>query len=110
MAKRLGTDQNSSDGQLKVECLKGLDDQEAAERVAQFFSHVSNEYSPLDISKLPAYLPAAQQLKVEKDEVAKRIFSLKNRRSTQPVDLPSKLRKLFASELATPLTDIINSC
>ena len=110
MAKRLGTDQNSSDGQLKVECLKGLNDQEAAEKVAQFFSNISNEYSPLDTSKLPAYLPAAQQLKVDKDEVAKRIFSLKNRKSTQPVDLPSKLRKLFASELATPMTDIINSC
>ena len=93
IAKRLGAEESHSDGVLVVECLKGLDDQDAAERVAEFFSQISKEYSPLDTSKLPAYLPAPHTLRVNEDEVAERIFSLKNRKSTQPIDLPSKLRK-----------------
>ena len=35
---------------------------------------------------------------------------LKNTRSTLEIVLPNKLRKEFSVELATPLTDIINTC
>ena len=110
MAKRLGTEQSNRDNRLNVECLKGMDDKEAAEKVAQHFSSISQEYEPLNTSKLPAYLPAQEVLQVDETEVAERIFKLKNRRSTQPCDLPSKLRKMYPSELATPLANIINSC
>ena len=95
MAKRLGTDQNSKDTRLSVECLKGLGDQDAAEQVAQHFSSISQEYEPLDTTKLPAYLPAQEVLQVDENDVAERILKLKNRKSTQPCDLPSKLRKMF---------------
>ena len=110
MAKRLGAEQNKNDGELKVECLKGLNNQQSAEIVAEHFSKISQEYSPLDTSKLPAYLPAEQVLQVGQTEVADRLFKLKCRKSTQPIDLPSKLRKEFPWELLIPLTDIINSC
>ena len=65
MAKRLGAEQSNGDGELTVECLQGLDNQQAADKVAEFFSQVSQEYSPLDMSKLPAYLPANRPLKVD---------------------------------------------
>ena len=110
MAKRLGAEQNKNDGELKVECLKGLNNQQSAEKVAEHFSKISQEYSPFDTSKLPAYLPAEQVLQVGQTEVADRLFKLKCRKSTQPIDLPSKLRKEFPWELSIPLTDIINSC
>ena len=74
MAKRQGAEESDSDGVLLVECLKRLYDQDAAERVAEFFSWISKEYSPLDTSKLPAYLPAPHTLRVNDDEVAERIF------------------------------------
>ena len=90
--------------------MKGLDNQQSAEEVAFHFSKISQEYLPLDTSKLPAYLPAEQVLQVEEGEVADRLFKLKCRKSTQPIDHPSKIRKSFPCELATPLTDIINSC
>ena len=90
--------------------MKGLDDKEAAEEVAKHFSSISQEYEPLNTSQLPAYLPAQEVLQVDETEVAERIFKLKNRRSTQPCDLPSKLRKMYPNELATPLANIINSC
>ena len=108
MAKRLGAEENGKGGELSVECLKGLDNQEAAEEVAEYFSKVSQEYSALDTTKLPAYLPAPEILKVDENIVAERLLRLKCRKSTQPIDLPSKLRKHFPCELATPLTDIIN--
>ena len=110
MAKRLGAEQSNKANEISVECLKGLDDQQSAEKVAEYFSKVSQEYLPLDTSKLPAYLPAQQILKVTEEEVAERLYKLKCRKSTQPIDLPSKVRKTFPSELATPLTDIINCC
>ena len=110
MAKRLGAEDNKKGGELSVDCLKGLSNQQAAEEVAGFFSKVSQEYSPLNTANLPSYLPAPEILKVEEADVAERLFRLKCRKSTQPIDLPSKLRKEFPCELATPMTDIINSC
>ena len=110
MAKRLGAEQRHSDGELNVDCLKGLDNQQSAEQVAQHFAQISQEYSPMDTTKLPAYLPAQEILKVDEAHVAERLFKLKIRKSTQPIDIPSKLRKLIPCELATPLTDIYNSC
>ena len=103
LAKRLGAEDNRKGGELSVDCLKGLDNQQAAEQVAEFFSKVSQEYSPLDTTKLPAYLPAQEILKVEENEVAERLLRLKSRKSTQPIDLPSKLRKQFHCDLATLL-------
>ena len=110
MAKRLGAEQHSKEAGLSVDCLKGLNNEQAAEQIAEHFSRISQEYSPLNRDKLPAYLPARGILKVDESEVAERIYKLKSRKSTQPIDLPSKLRKQFACELSTPLTDIINSC
>lgn len=110
MAKRLGAEKGHTDGDLAVECLSGLNNQQSAEQVAEYFSQVSKEHSPLDSSKLPSYLPAPQPAKLNEIDVAERIYNLKNRKSTQPIDLPSKIRKDFACELATPVTDIYNSC
>ena len=110
MAKRLGAENQKKDGELSVDCLKGLNNQEAAEEVAKHFSSVSQEYLPMDTTKLPAYLPAKEVLSVEESEVAERLAKLKCRKSTQPIDIPSKLWKLVPCELATPLSDIINCC
>ena len=90
--------------------LEGMDNQQAAEQIAEHFSKISQVYAPLDRDRLPAYLPAQEILKVNEAEVAERLFKLKCRKSTQPIDLPSKLRKMFPCELAIPLTDIINCC
>ena len=70
MAKRIGAEQSSNNGELSVECLKGLNNQQAAEQIAEHFSKVSQEYSPLDPSILPAYLPAQEILKVNETDVA----------------------------------------
>ena len=77
MAKRLGAEKQNNNGELSVDCLKGLTNQQAAEEVAKFFSSVSQEYSALDTTKLPAYLPAQEILQVDESEVAERLLKLK---------------------------------
>ena len=58
MAKRIGALDVMNDGEVKVEILDGLSNQEGAEMIAQHFASIANEYSPLDTSQLPAYLPS----------------------------------------------------
>ena len=96
MAKRLGAENGKKNGELLVDCLKGFNNEQAAEKVAQHFSKISQEYLPLDPCKLPAYLPATEVLQVTEDDIAERLYRLKCRKSTQPIDIPSKLRKQLA--------------
>ena len=69
--------------------------------MALHFSKISQEYLPLNTEQLPAYLPAPEILRVTESYVAERLYKLKCRKSTQPIDLPSKVRKQFPCELAT---------
>ena len=66
MAKRLGTEQRNKSGELSVECLKGLTNKQAAEQVAEHFSKISQEYLPLDNSKLPAFFQHLRYCKLRK--------------------------------------------
>ena len=50
--------------------------------VANKFAKVSNEYCPIDLSRLPAYLPAEEPPKVELYKVYKKVQSQKKTRST----------------------------
>ena len=58
LAKRLGAVDQMTNGEVEVECLAGVDNAAAAQMIAEHFSSVSNEYSPVDNTKLPCYLPA----------------------------------------------------
>jgi hypothetical protein len=109
MCKKIGLgDQMNQD--VKVECLKGKTDKECAEAVADGFAFVSNQYEPLDRSKLPAYLPSFPPPQVEEYQGYEKLKKLKNTKTTLPIDIPNKLRNEVAIELAKPLTHIINEC
>ena len=110
MAKRLGAAENHTNNALHVESLAGLTKTETAEQIAAHFSQISQEYEPLKTEELPAFLPAPIVLSVSVDEVVKRLRTRKVRKSTQPIDLPSKLRREFPWELSIPLTHIFNQC
>jgi hypothetical protein len=110
MAKRVGAIDQSMRGELKIECLNGLDPQEQVQRVAESFAAVSNEYDPVDLAKLPAYLPAEPAPQLEVFQVWQKIQSQKKTRSTLETDIPFTLRKEGALFLAEPLTDTYNAC
>ena len=78
--------------------------------MAQHFSAVSNQYQPVDITKLPCYLPSLPPPQVDIWTVYQKIKTQKKTKSTLPIDLPERLKKEFSVELAVPLTDIFNAC
>ena len=104
MAKKIGAVNHSKDVELRVEALCGLGDDESAERIAQHFSAISQEYLPLDVAALSAFLPAPLPPRIDELEVFKRSQKMKKTESTQPIDLPHKLRKGFSPELSAPVS------
>jgi hypothetical protein len=110
MCKRIGAVDDINDGDLHIDSLEGLTDDECAEAVGQHMAAISNEYEPVNLEELPAYLPAQPPPKVEEYEVYDKLKRLKNTKSTLPIDIPNKLRKEVMVELVKPLTHIINAC
>ena len=92
MCKKIGLGDQMNSGEIQVECLKGFSDQECADTVARGFAAVSNQYEPLDINKLPAYLPSLPPPQVEEYQVYQKLTRLKNTKSTLPINIPNKLR------------------
>jgi hypothetical protein len=110
MAKQIGAIDQSKHGEINIECIEGLDPQEQVQAVADSMAAVSNEYSPVDISVLPAYLPVEMPPQIEVYKVYKKIQNQKKTKSTLEIDLPAELRKEAAEFLAEPLTHIFNTC
>ena len=92
MAKKLGAVDQMTNGDVKVESLQHLSNSECAQKIGEHFAKISKEYSPVDVSQLPCYLPAQQTPQVEEHEVYQRIKHLKKTKSTLPIDIPEKLR------------------
>ena len=110
MAKTIGAVDKISNGETRVECLSHLSNKESAQKIAEHFASVSNEYMPIDNLQLPAYLPALPVPQVEEYDVYVRINKLKKSKSTLPIDIPERLRRQCSPHLASPLTTIINNC
>ena len=95
---------------MSIQELEGLTDQECAEAVARSFAAVSQEYNSLDRAQLPSFLPAGRAEEVNVFQVLNKIKNIGKTKSTLPLDLPDRLRRECALDLAEPMTDIINSC
>ena len=91
--KQLGGLDQLSRGRLKIKELAGLSDKECAEKVVQSFAATSQEYSRLDRTKLPTFLPAGRQEEVNIFQVQENIKKVGKTKSTLPIDLPDTLRK-----------------
>ena len=109
MAKRIGAVDQMNNGDVLVESLQHLDNSKCAQEIAEYYAKISNEFSPVDPTHLPCYLPAQQPPQVEEHIVYQRLNSLKKTRSTLPIDIPDKLRRACSVELSGPLSDIINT-
>ena len=93
-----------------VESIKHLSDKEQAEKIADKFSKVSQEYEPLqtddikvpefDKSTVPSFTP---------EQVQKYLEKVNANKAVPPGDIPPKLIKVFAKQLSVPLSHIINS-
>ena len=93
-----------------VEEIKNLSAQDQAEKIADKFSKISQEYGPLqekdiiipdyDINSAPKFHPS---------NVENHFLKLKTNKSVPEGDIPPKLIKMFAKELSVPFCNMLNS-
>ena len=109
-AKKLGGIADINEGNLVIECLEHLTPKEQVAKVAESFAAVSQQYEPINLDRLPAYLPAEQPPQKDVYKVYRKIKGQKKTKSTLVIDIPENLRKEAAEFLAEPLTNIYNEC
>ena len=95
---------------IKIESLRHFNNKECCEMIAEHVARISNEYSPINLSHLPAYLPAPPAPQVSEYDVYLhlRIKRIRKSKSTLPIDIPDRLRQECAPNLAGPVCTIIN--
>jgi hypothetical protein len=108
MAKKIGAVDKMSGGDIHLESLSNFDNAECANKIAEHFASVSNEYSPVNNELLPCYLPALPPPQVTEHDVYLRLEKMKKTKSTLPIDIPEKLRRECSPHLAAPMSKIIN--
>ena len=101
--------------QLPEYAEKNLSNAECAEKLALFFSAVSQEYQPLNVETLPPnireYLTTSElgtAPELSHYDVFMKLRKAKKPNSVVPGDLPRKLVQRFPSEITTPVTSIFN--
>ena len=95
----------------EVDNIKHLTDFEQAEAIADSFAKISNEYRPIDKSKLILpELSAADILRISNEEVLKVLRSLKVNKSAPEGDIPARIYKRFSEKLCGPIASLINDC
>ena len=109
LAKKIGL-KNDVNEQITIECLEGLPVNSAADRIAEHFASISQEYDAISPDQLPSFLPAQPPPVLQDYQVYTELKKMKKTKSTLPIDIPYKLRNEFAAELAKPLTNILNAC
>ena len=95
---------------LKITSLEDLPNKEAANKIADAFSFISQKYSPLKVEDLPAFLPAQKPPCIQSYQIHEMIQSTKKTKSTLEGDLPHSIIKEFSVELSDPLANIFNKC
>jgi hypothetical protein len=121
--KRLGAQpgDDAEDGgfELPEYVSQGLSAAECADRLAQAFANISQEFPALDTEKLPTRIQLILKGEqnpfcnsdpgmpyISRQMVEKKILQAKNTKGGVPGDLPTKLAKEFGPELARPAAQI----
>ena len=117
MSAQPGDCTDSNTFSLPSHVAANLTNQEAAERIAEHFSAISQEFTPLDVNNLPsrvktklntAYTEGGPPT-VSVQDTLKKINKAKKPKSGVPGDLPAEIVKEFSDELAPPVCQILNN-
>ena len=86
-----------------------LSDLELANNLNKFYISVNADIPPLDITTLPAYLPAVDQVPyIEPHEVCEKLLVVNSSKICGPDNIPGRLLKEFAYLFAEPVAKIFN--
>ena len=58
MARKIGGTNDSHLGEIRVESLSEISNKESAQKIADHFASISNDFLPINSETLPAFLPA----------------------------------------------------
>ena len=111
MLKRLSSHDQLKSDQPVCEEIRDLPDQQQAELIADRFSSVSNEYSPVDASQIS--VPPVEEGSVPQFsplQVLEQLLKLKSKKATAPDDIPAVILKEYAEYVCVPLCHLLNSC
>ena len=115
LIKRLGAQpgEMQDEGNFSLPDHQNLTAEQSANRIAQKFSEISQEYPPITVEKLPERVQTkiknAQKHAipyVSRQMVEEKIKKAKTTKGGVDGDLPAKLIKEFSSELAPPLAQL----
>ena len=117
MASQPGDCSEESSFTLLSHLDENLTDQESIERIANYFSKISQEFPPLNVTLLPDEIkekvltpPNPTELPQLSDlDVYEKIRKSKKPKSQVPGDLPRRIVQEFGPELATPSAIIFNN-
>ena len=106
--KRMSSHNLEKDGDSEVQELVGIPDQLQAERIADQFAEVSNQYSPLQTESinLEGILDDRPPPEINPYLIYLKIKSSKKKTATVIGDIPMTIIKFCAEELSFPLCDI----
>ena len=91
-----------------------LTEEQCAEKIAEHFAAISNEYPPLNLSLLPDRVKArlndgSKAPLITELECYQKLKAAKKPKAVIPGDLPNTIVKEFTVELASPLSKLYNS-
>ena len=96
--------------EINIDEIRHLSDQEQAEKIADRFTSIPNQFEALCSEELSLSSFSPEEIpQFEASRVWLLLTKLKTNKSTVAGDFPVKLTKMFAAYLAEPLTDIINT-
>ena len=117
LGARPGECDEFSDFTLPTHAELGLTAEQSAEKIADFFSSISQEFPPLNVDLLPERVRMkltdptefCDRPTLTEYQVYQTILSAKKTKGGVEGDLPSKIVKEFSPELTTPITKIYNN-
>ncbi|KAI8510960.1 hypothetical protein Bbelb_118760 [Branchiostoma belcheri] len=103
---------NSGKGnsEIKIPGLDSDNDATIADAINSKFAGISQALPALDLTSLPTFLPAPQELPtLQVWDVYKRLLAVKTSKAPGPDNFPPKLLREFACELSAPFCHILNA-
>ena len=94
---------------IEVEEIKDLSNEEQANKIAQKFASISQEYEPLDVDKLNLPSFCEEDIPVITEaEVLETLESMNMNKAGRKEDIPARIYKHFATIFCAPITHMIN--
>ena len=108
--KRMTGRNQEKPNKIMVDELVGLDDMQQAERIADHYSTISNQYEQVKTEDFAKYENVGNLPHIEPLKVYHTINSMNKKAATVPGDMPMKLFAEFSVEIAFPLAHTIDAC